>query len=152
MWSSSSKPGVRHMMALVAILAVVLCLYRLLDSVQTLVWDGDFPLLVDLEDRSGRQIISVSALPVRGIEEADYYLAHDRNQGLELVDVNWVDGQPFTVRVVYSGTVSMSGRELSYTQFRSLLVRVEYADGASQRCSVDIPDGRSRRRVSVLFP
>jgi hypothetical protein len=100
----------------------------------------------------GKQIVSVAAQAVRGTEEADYYLAHDQSLELQLDDVHWVAGQAFTVRVLCSGRESMSGRELSYTQFKVLLVRVKYADGANQLCSVEIPDGRSRRRVSVVIP
>ncbi len=144
------KLRVQHLMALVAIVAVVLCL--LIPSAQVAVWDGSFDLLVTVENRSWHTIIAAAAQPLGRTEVAELVVAHDGDPDLLLEDVHWVAGQPFTVRIPCSGRRSMTGRELSYYQFQALLVRVEFADGAKRLLSVKIPDGRVSRSASILIP
>jgi hypothetical protein len=141
----------RHLVALVAVVAVGLCCWRWLDSRRVARWVGGFPLEVTLDDRSARSIVTVAVEPVARVAEAEWFLAHPDSPELQLKEVDWVDGQTFTVWVRCSGA-SKSGRELSYHQRRGLVVRIDYADGTNRLLSVGIPDGRVRRRVSVLVP
>ena len=68
---------------------------------------------------------------------------------LNLKRVAWSEGQPFTVQVPCGCRTTSSGRELSYTQFRLLVLRIAYLDGAVEFIPVEIPDGRVSRQVSV---
>jgi hypothetical protein len=145
------RPKLRHLMALVAVVAVGLGLYRWLPSSPVARWVGGFPLEVALEDRSGRSVVAVAVEPVDRISEAEFFLAHPESPEFHLKEVNWVAGQAFPVWVRCTGS-SMSGRELSYHQHQALVVRIDYADGAHRLLSVEIPDGRIRRRVSVVVP
>jgi hypothetical protein len=139
----------RHVMALVAVVAIGLGLW--LPSRNVAQWVGGFPLEVALEDRSGRSVVAVAVEPVARMAEAEFFMAHPESPELHLEGVNWVAGQTFTVWVRSGGT-SMSGRELSYHQYQALIVRIEYADGTNRLLSVRIPGGRGPRRVSVSVP
>jgi hypothetical protein len=139
-------------MAAVAVVAVGLSLFLWSDSGAVGVWDGGFPLQATLEDRSGRSIAAVAVEPIGHLADAEQFLDDPRSPEWHLEDVHWVAGQAFTVRVKCSGRTSMFGRELAYHQFEALLIRIEYADGASRWLYVKIPDGRLQRRVSVLIP
>lgn len=122
-------------------------------------WDGQFPLWVKLTAPSDRKIVKVFAriVPVYvwpGVREA---LATDpginpRSLGLEDDAVSWVEGRPFTISVWCSGRVSNLGRELSYSQERHLVIRVEFDDLERENFMVNVPDGRSVRSVSVSIP
>jgi hypothetical protein len=141
----------RHLMAFVAVVAVGLSLCLGLESGSAALWVGGFPLEVSLEDRSGRSIVAVAAQPVARVE-AEHFLANPESPELQLEEVDWIAGQAFTVRVRCTGSTSRVGRDLSYHQPQALLVRIDYADGTNRFLSVKIPDGRVRRRVSVLVP
>jgi hypothetical protein len=101
---------------------------------------------------TGRPIVAVAVEPVGHVGDAEHFLAHPRSPEPHLEDVHWIAGRPFTVWVRCIGRTSMSGRELSYSQYKALLVRVDYADGSNRLLWVAIPDGRRGRRVSVLIP
>lgn len=144
---------VRHLMGLVAVIAVALSLLPWLERVLVVaVWDGGFPLQVTLDDRSDRTIVAVAARPVGHVEEAEELLDHPRSADQELEDVHWVAGKAFTIWVPCSGRTSMFGRELSYYHFPALMVRVEYADGTDRLLWAQIPDGRVQRSVTVAVP
>jgi hypothetical protein len=66
--------------------------------------------------------------------------------------VAWAEGRPFTVWVPCGGLTPVFGSELSYSQFRLLVLRITYQDGTAEFVAVEIPDGRVSRRVSVSIP
>jgi hypothetical protein len=141
----------RHLMALVAVIAVGLSLFLWSSSGPLSLWVGGFPLEVALEDRSGRSVIGVAVQQVAQMADAEFLVAHPESPDLFLEEADWVADQVFTVRVRCHGA-SMPGREVSYSQCRALVVRIDYADSTHRLLSVAIPDGRIRRRVSVLVP
>lgn len=137
-------------MVLIAVIAIGLILS---DTFEVALWDGAFPLEVTLVEGEGHAIVAVAAQTLVRHEEAEVLLANPGSPELHLEDVSWTTGQPFTVRVPCSGRSAMiSGRELSYSQFKVLLLRVGYADGSSRLLAVTIPDGRRRRTLSVSLP
>jgi hypothetical protein len=66
------RPKLRHLMVLVAIVAVGLGVYRWLPSVSVAHWVGGFPLEVALDDRSGRSVVAVAVEPVAQMVEAEF--------------------------------------------------------------------------------
>ncbi|WP_165225412.1 hypothetical protein [Aquisphaera insulae] len=136
----------RHLMAFIAFAAVGLCL----DSCAGAIWDGAFPLQVDLVGSGGHSIVAVAARSFASKDEIEHELAHPDCPESRLEEIRWGADQSFEVRVRCSGTKSMmSRRELSYFQHRFLLVRVEYADGARRVLSLAIPDGRVTRHLTA---
>jgi hypothetical protein len=140
-----------HLLALVAVVAVGMALWPGLIPLGVAHWIGGFPLEVALEDRSGRSIAAVAVEPIDRVAEAEWFVAHPDNPELHLKEVDWLDDQHFTVWVRSTG-VSASGCELSYHQHQALVVLVDYADGTNRLLSIGIPDGRVRRRISVVVP
>src|SRR4051812_19084262 len=110
----------RRLMVLVAVVGVCLCF---LDC-RGVVWDGGFPLQVDLQDRGSRTIVGVAVQTCSNARESEFFLAHPDSPELDLRAVPWRVGQPFTVHVPCGGRSSGLGRELDYGQYRTLLVRV----------------------------
>ena len=47
---------------------------------------------------------------------------------------------------------SSFGRELSYTQFKLLVLRISFIDGEVELIPVEIPDGRKAREIRVTIP
>jgi hypothetical protein len=138
----------RTLMIVVAVAAVI-CLYlALVDSAD---WIGGFPIQVDLRDQAGRTIVAVAAETCQFRQDAELLLAHPDSPEFNLVSVPWVQGQPFTIYVVCMGCTRW-GRERAYHQREFLVMRVEYADGSRRLVSAAIPDGRVKRRVTVLVP
>jgi hypothetical protein len=107
-------------------------------------------LQLELQDATGHAIAAVATKTLGRRQEAEYFLAHPESPELDLENVPWTMGQPITIQVPCYGRDSISGRELSYGQFSTLLVRVEYSDGTRRMLSVPIPDGRRQRRMTVL--
>src|SRR5688572_19954844 len=106
--------------------AVAASVLFLVDNVQVAVWDGHFPLRVDLRGTQDRKIIEVAAEPLARTEYADYVRTAPSKLDLHPERVDWIEGQAFTVRVPCSGRTSTFGRELSYTQFKLLVLRISY--------------------------
>jgi hypothetical protein len=142
-----SQLSVRRLMALVAAGAVALWLGSSFRAFSCL---GFRDLEVDLSDRTGRQVVSVSA---RACSEA-WYIGPRRIEPSWLEfrpddRVLWVPGRAFAVRVRFAAERSFLGRELSYGQEPCLALQLEYAGGTSRVVAVKIPDLRMRHRMSV---
>jgi hypothetical protein len=136
------------MMIAVAVAAVI-CLYLVL--LESADWVGGFPIQVGLQDQAGRTIVAVAAEACQFRQDAELFLAHPDSLEFNLVSVPWVQGQPFTIYVVCWGSTRW-GRERAYRQRESLVMRIEYDDGSRRLVSAAIPDGRVKRRVTVLVP
>jgi hypothetical protein len=130
----------------VAIAAAVLFV---VDNSQFAIWDGSFPLQVHLRGAEGRKIVEVAAETLARAEYADYVRTSPQRLELRPERVDWVEGKPFTVRVPCSGRTSTFGRELRYTQFWLLVLRITFADGEVELIPVEIPDGRKDREITV---
>lgn len=115
-------------------------------------WSGRFPLTVHLRSKDDREIIRVSARAVMAYDWETYLRLNPDPRDLGLEPVQWVAGQSFGVRVPCGGRTSGFGRELSYHNFRVLILRIEYGDGTSEYVISEIPDGRRQREVFVTVP
>ncbi|HJQ80591.1 MAG TPA: hypothetical protein VJ828_11575 [Lacipirellulaceae bacterium] len=135
---------------LFVILAVAATALFVVDNGSVAVWDGHFPLQVYLRGTQDRRIIEVAAELLPQMEYADYVRNASSQLDLHPERVNWVVGQSFTVRVPCSGRTSTFGRELSYTQFKLLVVQISFMDGQAELIPVEIPDGRKDRDVIVI--
>jgi hypothetical protein len=134
---------------LLVIVAFAAVLLFVVDNVQVEVWNGHFPLQVNLGGTQDRKIVEVAAETLSRIEYADYVRTAPSKLDLHPERVNWVDGQPFTVRVPCSGRTSTFGREYGYTQFKLLVLQISFIDGEVAFIPVEIPDGRKVRNVTV---
>jgi hypothetical protein len=135
----------KYLLAFVAVVAIGLSL----DSQRVAIWDGAFPLQLDLQDATGHAFVAVATKTLARRQEAEYFLAHPDSPELDLEEVPRIMGQAITIQVPCWGRTSLSGRELNYGQFSTLLVRVEYSDSTRRMLAVAIPDGRLQRRTTV---
>ena len=131
-----------------AVAAAGLALF-VLDISLVSVWDGSFPLEVLLSGPSDQKVVEVAVEPLSRLEYADFLRIDPTRLGLQPKTIPWTEGQAFEVRVPCSGRSSSFGRELSYFQFKLLVVRITYQDGVVDFFPVEIPDGRLSRQVSV---
>jgi hypothetical protein len=139
--------SIRKLMIVVAMIAG----WLYVDPARGVVWDGIFPLQLDVRDNQGHKIVAVATQLCVGREGADFLRAHPGSPEINLTPALWVEGEPVRVDVRCSGH-SWFGREVAYAQYKGLLMRVEYEDGWSRLVSLTIPDGRVRRRVNVSIP
>jgi hypothetical protein len=138
---------VRIVMIAVAVVALGLGLDRITYTIA----DGFVPLQIALKARSDRHITAVASQVLSRHEEAEFLLTHPDHPELALDEVPWSEGQPLTIQVPVTRYRSILGRELSYFQFRALLLRATHADGASRFVVVKIPDARIQTRVDVTI-
>ncbi|MFI5460544.1 MAG: hypothetical protein ACHRXM_34450 [Isosphaerales bacterium] len=139
------------------VIAISSLVWVALDRQGMALWVGGYPLKVYLVPPDDRKIVKVSYALVRRKQDAEYL----RNVWAEdpqidplrldfaLKSISWTEGQPFAVYVNCHGATLRSGRELSYSQDRVLILRLQYEDHPGQYIAVDIPDGHSQRQVSV---
>jgi hypothetical protein len=142
-------PELRMKVKLVSFFVAIVAALFAYDLLGTVIWDGAFPLEIELANRGEQQIIRVSADVLMQREWATIVQTNPERIELNLKPVSWAEENPFTVRVPCSGTRSGLGRERSYMQFQLLVLRVEYADGTSEFATADIPDGRLQRKMFV---
>jgi hypothetical protein len=116
-------------------------------------WVGRFPLQVHLVGPGHQRVSEVAADAVHAPKWMDRAgLDPKRLDSLELEDVSWKDGQPFTVDVSCCGQESALGRDVSYAHDELLVLRIHFVDGTSTYLYADIPDGRVAREVAVSVP
>ena len=134
---------------LLLIVAVAAVILFFVDNSSVVIWDGRFPLEVNLLGTQNREITEVAFDLLFSVKFADYVRTATNNLALNLETIDWVEGQPFTVQVPCSGRTSSFGRELRYSQFQLLVLRISYTGGAVEFIPVEIPDGRTSRKVNV---
>lgn len=136
---------------LVVTLLVAVALFvglSIIDNAQVACWIGHFSLQVDLVDSRQFGIADVASQVFSSTDYAKYVRTAPDRLELDLEHVDWTPGKPFSVQVRTTGRRS-SWRELSYSQYRLLVLRVTYQDGSVEWIPVEMPDGRANRHVSV---
>jgi len=119
------------------------------DNGQVAFCDGRFPLQVDLRENKQLGITEVAYQVLSRTDYAEYVRTAPSKLELNPEHVDWIAGQPFSVQVPCSVRVSTSGRVLSYSQHRLLVLRITYQNGSVELIPVEIPDGRANRHISV---
>jgi hypothetical protein len=119
-----------------------------------MLWDGHFPLTVNFLGTKNQHIIDIAAQPLSHKEYAVYVktVPGKLARELDLKHMDWIEGQPFNVQVPCSGRRSEFGRELTYSQFQLLVLRIGYQDGKVEFIPIEIPDGRVNRKLTVTIP
>ncbi len=141
--------GLSTLMLCVAVAAGI---FTLVDCSCIAVWQGRFPLQVELLGTHNREIVEVAAEAIHAPPETVQLVKTAPSKlGLNLARMEWSDGQPFTVSIPTSGHTSYFGRELAYGQYKLLVLRLSFADGSVEFIPVDIPDGRVSRHVAVTI-
>ena len=141
---------VRHLMGLVAIVAIGTFM---VDASHGIIWDGYFPLEVYLAGTAGQEIAQVAVKSMSHMTYVECFVVEAGKWDASPENVDWKEGEPFTVLVRNSGTVSGCGRELSYSQHDDLIIRIIYKDGTKKEFHTAIPYGRSGpQRVTVDIP
>jgi hypothetical protein len=144
----------RWLLLAVGVLALGLALAWEFVPIQVIIWDGEFPLSVEVTaEGDPPRRVSCQVYPWPEAAERDHAAA-------ELHETTWTPvtaadpytGQPLVVRVRCSGRESPLGRELSWYQFRYLVVSAEWPDGRRAAKLLTTPDGRGSRSVRVSFP
>jgi hypothetical protein len=143
------KFTVRRLLVLVAGVAIFLFAVDLTGGI---LWDGGFPLQIMLSSPTDRKIVRVDVLTAASLEHVPNPQAGSAWPDPDYEQIAWVEGQPFTVQITCSGVRTGLGRELRYSQFQLLILRVEFEDGITEWIHVKIPDGRFRRDVMVPIP
>jgi hypothetical protein len=133
-----------------ALVAVVAALIMLCDAFTGIIWDGAFPLELKLVGTPKKEIIGVAHELLLRKERAEDCLP-PRISPLHYERAPWADGQPLTVSVNCSGRATML-REVSFSQRRYMALRFDFVDGSRAFMTLDIPDGRVCRQVSVPAP
>jgi hypothetical protein len=141
----------RKLVAVLVLLVFGVALWAY-SSATHIVWDGGFDLSVHVSSNPGPPL-SVTCQPFGRLEYAEYMLKHlSPETRLWSVSADPFVGEPLIVHVPVSGRDSMSGRQLSRSQFEYLVVVAVLPDGRRVGKLVDIPDGRVSREVSVTLP
>jgi hypothetical protein len=140
---------VRHLLALVAVVALLFFVY---DMVVGEDWIGSFPLEVCLSGAADRKIVRVEVMGAYSLEDAPNPEVRLGLLHPDMEQVEWIQGRSFLVWIGYGGSNSGLGRELSYAQRHLLVVRITFEDGTVEWIHVKIPDGRIRRDVVVPIP
>jgi hypothetical protein len=117
------------------------------------VWDGHFPLTLDVRSQSGKAIEALAYATFFKREQADG--AAKRIAG-QPEDVRFRpaarhDGR-FVADVGCSGRTWIFDIETRYTEFRYIVCRVTYGDGKEVRRMAEVPAGRGPRSLSIKVP
>ena len=144
--------SVKHLLLATTLAAAALvAVIWLVDNSQVAICDGRFPLQVDLLEDPKRPIDEI-AYDVLGRTDYAKYLKESPNRlepELNPTHVDWVAGQPFTVQVPCSSRISSFGRELSYSQFKLLVLRITHKDHSTDWIPVAIPELRTNRQIEI---
>jgi hypothetical protein len=119
------------------------------------VWDGGFPLALDVRSESGKAIKTLAYATFFKREPAEWVTKHitgqaeDRDSGFRPAVEN--NGQ-FLAEVGCSGRTWIFNIETRYTEFRYIVFRVTYDGGKEVRRMAEIPAGRGPRSLTVMVP
>ena len=117
------------------------------------VWDGHFPLTLDVRSASGKPLKALAYATFLKRPEAEWATKHVTGQP---VDVHFHPAAPhdgrFVAEIGCSGRTWVFNIETRYTEFRYLVCRVTYADGSEVRRMAEVPAGRGSRSLNVVVP
>jgi hypothetical protein len=117
------------------------------------VWDGQFPLTLDVRSASGKPIKALAYATFFKRSEAEWATKHVAGQpeGARFHAALPRDGR-FVTEIGCSGRTWGFNIETSYTEFRYIVCRVTYGDGNEVRRLAEVPAGRGARSMSVVVP
>lgn len=116
--------------------------------------DGSYDLSVTVKSLSGSPIRAVSCEGFRNVEDARFRLEYLPQPEIRtwFVSAEPFTGQPLIVTLPVSFRESPLGRTWGDTQFRGLVVIVQYQDGERRGKAIEIPHRHESRSVTVEFP
>lgn len=114
--------------------------------------DGHFDLAVTVVSESG-PLRSVRCLAVANRDQAEDILRRPNPffEGAWAADADPFDGRPLALQIPLTVRTSLTGRELSRAQLWHLAALGVMHDGRRVCGSVNIPDGRASRTVTVVL-
>jgi hypothetical protein len=117
------------------------------------VWDGAVDLTVNVSTAAGL-LRSVRCTACIQREDSEWALQHPSHPEAQhpSTTIDPFDGKPISVIVPVSGRESPCGRELSYRQWKYLLVVGRLQDGRELVKLVELPDCRHTRKINVSLP
>jgi hypothetical protein len=117
------------------------------------VWDGHFPLTLDVRSQSGKAIEALAYATFFKREQADEAAKPIAGQpgDARFRPAARHDGR-FVADVGCSGRTWIFDIETRYTEFRYLVLRVAYGDGKEVRRMAEVPVGRGPRSLSIKVP
>lgn len=117
------------------------------------IWDGRFPLTLDVRSASGKPIKALAYATFFKRPEAEWAT---KNVAGKPEDVHFHPAVPkngqFVTEIGCSGRTWLFNIETSYTEFRYVVCRVTYGDGNEVRRLAEVPAGRGARSLSVVVP
>jgi hypothetical protein len=116
--------------------------------------DGSYDLSVTVKSSSSSPIRAVSCQGFRNVDAARPLLEYlpPPETHLWFASEEPFTGQPLIVSLPVSFRESPLGRTWGDTQYRGLLVIVQYQDGERKGKAIEIPHFRESRSVMVEFP
>ncbi len=131
---------------IVAVLSIGVILH-----LQVMVWDGFYPLTVQvIVDGETPQIVQGIAYPNTSEAEIMTQSGVLENAGLAQVSqAKPFSGEPMTVKIECSGRRTQLGWEYSRSQFQCLAILAEWSDGAKLIQFFPIPDGQKTRSLEI---
>lgn len=147
---SRKKRPLNRLWALLILGAVIM--FFSLPMFQCAVWDGHFPLALDVRSETGRRIEEVEFMSFFKRDVAEW-IAENPDE-----NVDWTPDPTTRESGIYLASVHCSGQlwlfniELDYTEPRYIVLDVAYTDGNSIRKAAKIPPGRGRRSLKVIVP
>jgi hypothetical protein len=117
------------------------------------VWDGQFPLSLDVRSASGKPIRALAYATFFKRPEAEAAIKHVAGQAEDARFHPAVsrDGR-FVTDIACSGKTWIFNIETNYTESRYIVCRVTYGDGNEVRRLAEVPAGRGARSLSVVVP
>lgn len=142
----------RRMLGIVAVLLAAVGFFYGFGCVA--ICDGSYDLSVTVKSLSSAPIRAVSCQGFRNVDEAQFFLEYlpPHETSRWSVSAEPFTGQPLIVSLPLSFRESPLGRTWGDTQYRGLLVIVQYQDGERKGKTVAIPHRRESRSVTVEFP
>ena len=116
--------------------------------------DGSYDLTVEVVSTSSSPIAAVSCEGFGKVEQAQELLEYlpPPETKTYSASADPFTGAPLVVLIPLSFRMSPSGRTWGDTQFRGLLVIVQYRDGKRVGKALEIPHRRESRSITVEFP
>lgn len=116
--------------------------------------DGSYDLTVKVVSTSSSPIAAVSCEGFGKVEQAQELLEYlpPPETKTYSASADPFTGAPLIVLIPLSFRMSPSGRTWDDTQFRGLLVIVQYRDGKRVGQAIQIPHRRESRSITVKFP
>jgi hypothetical protein len=145
----------RRIVSIAVVLLVVLVAASLVyEFICVAICDGSYDLSVTVKSLSSSPIRAVGCQGFRNVDEARSCLEYlpPPETRLWLASAEPFTGQPLVVPLPFSFRASPLGRTWGDTQYRGLVVIVQYQDGERKGKAIEIPHRNESRSVTVEVP